>query len=64
MYGQKRVFPLVLAGFLLILLILQFVNDQFIGSAQILDIVNVLFVIMVILIAGYAIHMLWTRFKG
>lgn len=64
MYGQKRVFPLVLAGFLLVLLILQFVNDQFIGSAQVLDVVNVLFVVMVVLIVGYAVYMIWSRFKG
>ena len=64
MYGQKRVFPLVLAGFLLVLLILQFVNDQFIRSSQILDVVNVLFVVMVIMIVSYAVYMLWSRFKG
>lgn len=64
MYGQKRVFPLVLAGFLLVLLILQFVNDQFIGNPQVLDVVNVLFVVMVIMIVSYSLYMLWSRFKG
>ena len=64
MAGEKRILPLVLAGFIAVLLILQVVNDQFIGSAQLFEIINVLFIIMVVMIAGYAIYMLWSRFKG
>lgn len=63
MGGQKRIFPLVLAGIIIMLLLLQVLNDQLIGSSQLLEVVNVMFVIMVIAIVSYAIYMLWDKFK-
>ncbi|HJE18914.1 MAG TPA: hypothetical protein K8V35_00985 [Aliicoccus persicus] len=63
MGGQKRVFPLVLAGVILLLLILQVLNDQWLESAQLLEVINVLFIVMVISIFGYAVYMLWDKFK-
>lgn len=60
---QKRVFPLVLAGVILLLLILQVLNDQWLESAQLLEVINVLFIVMVISIFGYAVYMLWDKFK-
>ena len=63
MGGQKRVFPLVLAGVILLLLILQVLNDQWLESAQLLEVINVLFIVMVISIFGYGVYMLWDKFK-
>ncbi|MFC3901127.1 hypothetical protein [Aliicoccus persicus] len=63
MDGQKRVFPLVLAGVILVLLILQVLNDQWLENAQLLDVINILFIVMVISIFGYAVYMLWDKFK-
>lgn len=63
MGGQKRVFPLVLAGVILVLLILQVLNDQWLENAQLLEVINILFIVMVISIFGYAVYMLWDKFK-
>lgn len=64
MGGQRRIFPLVLAGVILVLLLLLLLNDQVFNSGQLYDAVNLMFVLMVIAIAGYAGFMVWQKFKG
>ena len=63
MGGQKKDIPLMVAGVILLLLILQVLNDQWLESAQLLEVINVLFIVMVISIFGYAVYMLWDKFK-